>query len=178
MRGELRGCDGAGRETTSEACWTISPRRESKPLDETELSEALEESLRLHLISDVPLAVFLSSGVDSSSVANLAKRAATGPVHTFTLSFEDPTLNEAPFARKIATAIGTEHQEVLLTEAHFDHHPDRALASLDQPTFDGLNSHYMSEAIHQAGLPLTPADPEGPQLLILDPPLPHLPPLP
>ena len=151
MPGELRGFDGAGRETTSEACWTISPRRESKPLDETELSEALEESLRLHLISDVPLAVFLSSGVDSSSVANLAKRAATGPVHTFTLSFEDPTLNEAPFARKIATAIGTEHQEVLLTEAHFVEHLDRALDSLDQPTFDGLNSYYMSEAIHQAG---------------------------
>src|SRR5260370_21028384 len=87
MPGELRGFDGAGRETTSEACWTISPQRESKPLDENQLSQALEQTLRPHLISDVPLAVFLSSGVDSASVANLAKRAAAGPVHTFTLSF-------------------------------------------------------------------------------------------
>jgi len=151
MPGELRVFDGAGRETATEECWSIPPRCESEPIDDAELSTALEESLRLHLISDVPLAVFLSGGVDSSAVANLAKRAAAGPVHTFTLAFEDPALNEAPFASKIAEAIGTEHQEVLLTEAHFVEHLDRALESIDQPTFDGLNSYYMSEAVRRAG---------------------------
>src|SRR5262249_34083323 len=149
--GQLRVFDAAGRETASKEYWTIPPERAPESIGDARLSEVLEECLRLHLISDVPLGVFLSGGVDSSAVANLAKRAARGPVHTFTLAFEEPKLNEAPIARKVAQAIGTEHQEVLLTESHFVEHVEQALDSLDQPTFDGLNSYYMSEAVRRAG---------------------------
>ena len=116
-----------------------------------ELEETLRESVRLHLASDVPLAVFLSSGVDSAAVANLASKAAGGRIHTFTLAFESAEMNEGPIAREIAEAIGAEHHEVLLTEGEFVGHLERALDSLDQPTFDGLNSYYMSRAVRDAG---------------------------
>jgi asparagine synthase (glutamine-hydrolysing) len=147
--------DGAGAETSSLRFWSAAPRRSGAPVadegDERRLASVLEEDVRLHLASDVPLAVFLSGGVDSSVVANLARRAALGPVHTFTLSFEEAALDEGPFARRIAEAIGTEHQQVLLTEGEFVAGLDEALDSLDQPTFDGLNAYYMSRAIRAAG---------------------------
>ena len=120
-------------------------------MDEEQLADVLEEGLRLHLASDVPLAVFLSGGIDSSVMANLAQRAAKSPIHTFTLAFEEQELNEGPIAQRIATALGTEHHEVVLTEQHFVDNLDAALDSLDQPTFDGLNSYYMSHAIRGAG---------------------------
>jgi asparagine synthase (glutamine-hydrolysing) len=72
-------------------------------------------------------------------------------VHTFTLSFEEEEYNEGHIARAVARAIGTEHQEVPLTEAEFVGQLDRALDSIDQPTFDGLNSFYMSHAVRKAG---------------------------
>jgi asparagine synthase (glutamine-hydrolysing) len=149
--GQLKVFDGAGRETHSKYFWTVPPQQEPGLRDEEELARVLEEGLRLHLASDVPLAVFLSGGVDSSVVANLAQRAARAPVHTFTLAFEEQQYNEGPDARRIADAIGTQHQEVVLSEADFVGGLDAALDSLDQPTFDGLNSYYMSHAIRRAG---------------------------
>jgi len=67
-------------------------------------------------------------------MANLAQRAAGGPIHTFTLAFEEQELNEGPIARRIAAAIGTEHHEVVLTERRFVENLEGALDSLDQPT--------------------------------------------
>ena len=128
------------------------PRPRPRPtMDEDGLAAILEEGMRLHLASDVPLAVFLSGGVDSSAMANLAQRAARSPIHTFTLAFEEQELNEGPIARQIAAAIGTQHHEVVLTEGRFVENLEAALDSLDQPTFDGLNAYYMSHAIRAAG---------------------------
>ena len=84
-------------------------------------------------------------------MANLAQRAAKTPIHTFTLAFEEQELNEGPIAKRIAAAIGTEHHEVVLTEGHFVGNLETALDSLDQPTVDGLNAYYMSQAIRRAG---------------------------
>jgi asparagine synthase (glutamine-hydrolysing) len=102
-------------------------------------------------VSDVPVAVFLSAGVDSSAVANLAQKASSSPIHTFTLAFEEQEYNEGHYASRIAEAIGTQHREVVLSERHFVDRLDAALESLDQPTFDGINSYYMAHAIREAG---------------------------
>jgi len=120
--------------------------------------------VRLHLASDVPLAVFLSGGVDSSAVANLAQKTSRTPVHTITLAFAEEEYDEGPIARRIAEAIGTRHQEVVLTEQHFIAQLDAALDSLDQPTFDGLNSYYMSQAVRQAGFKVALAGTGGDEL--------------
>jgi asparagine synthase (glutamine-hydrolysing) len=102
------------------------------------------------LIADVPLGIFLSGGIDSSAVAALAQRAHTTPVHTFTLSFDEQEFNEGEIARTIAHAIGSEHHEIRLTEADFTSVLDAAVDTLDQPTFDGLNSYFISKAVRDA----------------------------
>jgi asparagine synthase (glutamine-hydrolysing) len=151
LPGRLIEFDGSGKEIRDEDFWSIPDRAPDPTMDEDQLASVLEEGLRLHLASDVPLAVFLSGGIDSSVMANLAQRAAKSPIHTFTLAFEEQELNEGPIARRIAAAIGTEHHEVVLTEQHFVDNLEAALDSLDQPTFDGLNSYFMSHAIRDAG---------------------------
>jgi asparagine synthase (glutamine-hydrolysing) len=148
--GRLEVFDAAGRQLRSQDFWTM-PRRARRATDVGEVAHVLEEGLRLHLASDVPLAVFLSGGIDSSAIANLAQKAAGSPIHTFTLAFEEKQYDEGPDARRIAAAIGTQHHEVVLTESDFVSHLEAALDSLDQPTFDGLNSYTMSRAIRQAG---------------------------
>ena len=149
--GRLIEFDGAGKELRQQDFWRIPDRAPDPTADENGLAATLEEGLRLHLASDVPLAVFLSGGVDSSVVANLAQLASKSPIHTFTLAFEEQELNEGPVAKRIAAAIGTQHHEVMLTEASFVENLEAALDSLDQPTFDGLNAYYLSRAIRAAG---------------------------
>ena len=104
-----------------------------------------------HLASDVPLGVFLSGGIDSSAVANLAQKARSDRISTFTLNFDEANFSEGEIARRVSEAIGTDHRELILTETQFIAQLDAALDSLDQPTFDALNSYYMSHAVGQAG---------------------------
>jgi len=151
LPGRMIEFDGNGKESRYEDFWCIPNCAPDPTMDEDGLAAVLEDGLRLHLISDVPLAVFLSGGVDSSAIANLAQRAAQSPIHTFTLAFEEQELNEGPIARRIAAAIGTQHHEVVLTEGRFVENLEAALDSLDQPTFDGLNAYYMSHSIRAAG---------------------------
>ena len=149
--GRLVEFDGAGKAVREEDYWRIPERPPASDMDDDTLAAILEEGLKLHLASDVPLAVFLSGGVDSSVMANLAQRAARSPIHTFTLAFKEQELNEGPIARRIADAIGTQHHEVVLTEERFVASLEPALDSLDQPTFDALNAYYISHAIRSAG---------------------------
>jgi asparagine synthase (glutamine-hydrolysing) len=151
MSGEFRVYDAHGKETDRERYWAPAQGDQGAPIDEDELAHVLQESVHLHLASDVPLGVFLSGGVDSSAVANLAQQSAGNRVSTFTLSFEEAEFSEGQIARQVAEAIGTQHQDLLLSEAHFIGQLEAALDSLDQPTFDGLNSYYMSHAVRDAG---------------------------
>ena len=149
--GQLRVFGSNGKEELRKYYWSFPQDREETPMSEPHLARVLNECVQLHMASDVSLGMFLSGGVDSSAVANLAQKNSMAPVHTFTLAFEEEEYNEGPIARRIAEAIGTRHQEVVLTEQQFITQLDAALDSLDQPTFDGLNSYYMSHAVRQAG---------------------------
>jgi asparagine synthase (glutamine-hydrolysing) len=108
---------------------------EIEPGTVTELEPALRESVRLHLRSDVPLAVLLSGGLDSSLVAALAAGASEQPLHTFTVGFGEAAFDELEFARIVADAIGSEHHEVAVR-------PDAAadlpeiVARLEEPLAD------------------------------------------
>src|SRR5258708_18969683 len=91
--GRLIELDGAGKAVRQEDFWRIPGSAPDPTMDEDGPAAVLEEGLRLHLASDVPLAGFLSGGGDSSAMANLAQRAAKSPIHTFTLAFEEQALN-------------------------------------------------------------------------------------
>ena len=152
LPGEYRTYDRHGAEMVRESYWAdAGAGNGAAPVDEAQLAQALQRCVQLHLASDVPLGVFLSGGIDSSAVANLAQRAAAGRVSTFTLQFAEAEFSEGAIARRVAAAIGTHHQELLLTEAQFIARLEAALESLDQPTFDALNSYYMSHAVREAG---------------------------
>ena len=150
--GQLRVFDSSGNEQLARHYWVAPQHRDPELSGRPDgLASALEESVRLHLASDVPLGVFLSGGVDSASVANLAQKASRAPIHTFTLAFEEQAYNEGPTARQIAAAIGTRHREVVLTEGHFVDRLETALDSLDQPSFDGLNSGFKVALVGTGG---------------------------
>lgn len=151
LPGEKRVFRQDGTELRRGRFWTQAELSQAGDAGEPELAAALEDSMRRHLAADVPRGIFLSGGVDSSVVANLAQRVSTTPTHTFTLAFNEQEHNEGGFARDIAQAIGTEHHEILLTQETFVDRLDEALASLDQPSFDGLNSFFISQAVVEAG---------------------------
>ena len=79
-----------------------------------ELVERLAEAVRLRLVSDVPLGVFLSGGVDSSAVVAMMARIGAGPIKTFSIGFADRRYDEARYARMVAQHCGTQHRELVV----------------------------------------------------------------
>jgi asparagine synthase (glutamine-hydrolysing) len=116
---------------------------------------AIEDSVRAHLVSDVPVAVFLSAGLDSGLIAALARRHLPEPPVTFTLSFDvlaGTALDEAPLAAEVARTLGTRHVEHRVGRADFADLWPAALEAMDQPSIDGLNTFAVSRAAHEEGL--------------------------
>ena len=116
-----------------------------------ELRALLENVLREHLFADVPVGVFLSGGLDSTALAALAAQQWKD-VHTFTLCFRERQFDEAAEARNTARHLGTRHHELLLTEEEMHSRLLEAVAALDQPSMDGVNTYFVSWAARQAGL--------------------------
>ena len=124
-------------------------------LPAADIREALTDGVRAHLVADVPVAVFLSAGLDSSLLAALATRLLPEPPVTFTLRFANflgSELDEAPLAAEVARALGTRHTERLVAREEFLDIWPRAIAAMDQPSIDGFNTFLVSRAAHQAGL--------------------------
>ena len=100
-----------------------APAADGKPLEgsEEELERRLEallvESFRYRMVSDVPVGVFLSGGLDSSLVAALLQRHGDGGVRTFTIGFEEQSFDESGHARRVAAHLGTRHSERIVTAA-------------------------------------------------------------
>jgi asparagine synthase (glutamine-hydrolysing) len=117
----------------------------------TRVRSLLDEAVRSHLIADVPVGVFLSSGLDSTAIAALASRAQKG-IHTFTVAFPDSEFSEAEVARSTAKRLGTDHCELTLSDQEMVARLKEAIAAFDQPSMDGINTYFVSWAARQAGL--------------------------
>jgi len=129
----------------------------AEPGESLEPAAAVEDSVRAHLVSDVPAAVFLSAGLDSGLIAALARRNLpdSEPPATFTLRFdvlEGTPLDEGPAAAEVARTLGTRHIERRVSRADFAGLWPAALAAMDQPSIDGFNTFLVSRAAHEAGL--------------------------
>lgn len=119
-----------------------------------EVRSLLEESTRLHRVSDVPLGAFLSGGVDSTAVVALMSKISSMPVKTFSIGFRDgpARLNELKYARIVAKRYQTDHTEVLLGGEDVAKSLGHMVRAIDQPSFDGLNTYLVSRAARQGGL--------------------------
>jgi asparagine synthase (glutamine-hydrolysing) len=129
-----------------------APLRSNRSEVPRELLALLTDSVRHHLISDVPLGLFLSGGIDSSALVALTKRVTRDRPKTFSVVFNEKDFSESVHARTVAEAFGTDHHEVHLSESRMlDLLPD-ALSSMDQPTIDGINTFVVSKAVREAGM--------------------------
>lgn len=98
--------------------------------------ERLDEAVCRQLVSDVPVGVFLSGGIDSSAIAFLAQKNTPHPVQTFSIGFEDKNFDETSYAKQVAQQIKSHHRERILSEKILLETIDRALAVLDEPLAD------------------------------------------
>ena len=114
------------------------------------IADGVRESVRYHLVSDVPVGAFLSAGRDSGSIVALA--AETGiPLQTITMRFEGQKNDETPLAAVVARQYGTSHHTATLSRTAFRNELPRALEAMDQPTLDGLNSYFVCKAAAELG---------------------------
>src|SRR5947208_3733738 len=126
-----------------------------RPLPEADFRDAVgaavRESVRAHLVADVPVGVFLSGGIDSSAIVSASQSAGASDLQTFTVTFDDPT-SEGASARAVANAFGTRHRELRVDAANVADDLPGILARLDQPTIDAVNSFYVSRAVATTGI--------------------------
>jgi len=123
--------------------WDIEPREDevqeisSQTLAASmdRLYSLLKESIKLRLISDVPLGAFLSGGIDSSTIVGLMRELGTTPLKTFSIGFEDTSYNELNYARHVAQKFNTEHKEHLLQPQALEL-TEKLIRHLDEPFGD------------------------------------------
>ena len=134
----------------------VLQHRRVKPQERQEIvRQALLESVRYHLVSDVPVGAFLSAGKDSTSLVGLAAEAGFRGLLTMTLRFEEhrgTDRDEAPLAEKVAALYGANHSTHTLTRAQFENEVPKFVEAMDQPTIDALNSYFVSRAAAERGL--------------------------
>jgi asparagine synthase (glutamine-hydrolysing) len=116
-----------------------------------EVAAAVRESIRAHLVADVPVGVFLSGGIDSGALVSCATSVGAANLQTFTVGFDDES-SEVERARWVAERFGTTHHELHVDPAEIVRDLPAVLASLDQPTIDAVNSYYVSRAVAATGI--------------------------
>jgi asparagine synthase (glutamine-hydrolysing) len=117
--------------------------------------EALLDSVRNHLVADVRVGAFLSSGIDSGALVGLMRDAGQRDIQTVTLAFEEfrgRDEDESPIAAEIAAQYGARHTIRFVTEQEFRNDLPQIFAAMDQPSIDGINTWFVSKAARELGL--------------------------
>ncbi|MGH7775219.1 MAG: asparagine synthase (glutamine-hydrolyzing) [Candidatus Binatia bacterium] len=113
--------------------------------------QALVDSVKAHMVSDVPVGLFLSGGLDSTAVVAAVRQFYSGPLRTFTITFPGTQWDESALARQAADYYATDHTELEVTKDDFFEGLDDLFFAMDQPTSDGYNSYFVSKCVRQAG---------------------------
>lgn len=127
----------------------ISPSKEEAVL---KVRDLLKESVGLHLISDAPLGVFLSGGIDSSVLAILAAKQREKALDTLSIDFKEYKFSEKKYREGVTARIKSRHKEYLVGREDFESEKENIFAAMDQPTIDGVNTYFVSRAAKEAGL--------------------------
>src|ERR1043166_314990 len=129
--------------------------------------DAVLESVRYHMVADVPVGAFLSAGIDSTAVVALARESGASDLQTLTLRFEEykgRVNDEAPLAAMVAKQYGVRHEIHDLSLAEFKAELPKIFDAMDQPSVDGLNSYFISKAAHEHGLKVAMSGTGGDEL--------------
>jgi asparagine synthase (glutamine-hydrolysing) len=137
----------------------IRAAEERRPAPQGELRERARETLldsvRHHLVADVPVGIFLSAGVDSGALLGLMRDISQEEIHSVTLAYEDfrgQREDEAPGAQATAACYRSTHTTRIVTESEFRADLPRIFDAMDQPTVDGINTWFVSKAARELGL--------------------------
>ena len=138
------------------AYWTLPvPGNGSSRATPAEISdslrEVLAESTRVRLMSDVPIALFLSGGIDSAVLGALMRNAGADQLTALTIGFEEKAFDESEASRQTAEALGIPHRVIRMSPSAMSGSLDHAIWAMDQPTVDGLNAYWISRAAAEAG---------------------------
>ncbi len=129
---------------------------------------ALLDSVRHHLVADVPVGAFLSAGVDSGALVGLMRDAGQSEIRTVTLSYREfrgSANDEAPLAAEVARYYGTDHTTRTVEAAEFLDDLPKILAAMDQPSVDGINTWFVSKAAREQGLKVAVSGAGGDELM-------------
>jgi asparagine synthase (glutamine-hydrolysing) len=130
---------------------TVTAKERAKDL----VREALLDSVRHHLVADVPVGAFLSAGVDSGALVGLMREAGQQEIQTVTLAFDEfrgTPNDETPEAAAVAEFYATRHTTRVVGENEFRSDLPAIIGAMDQPTIDGINVWFVSKAAHELGL--------------------------
>jgi asparagine synthase (glutamine-hydrolysing) len=132
---------------------SASEQKAVRPEDVFEqMREILADSVVQHLVSDVPVGLFLSGGIDSSAIVALANRRREGALQSFSVSFSEDRFSEQKYSDLIAERYCRNHTRIHVSEDDLAGFLPDALAAMDQPTIDGVNVYTISRAVRQAGI--------------------------
>lgn len=118
---------------------------------QTDLRAEINEAVQRQIVSDVPVGVFLSGGIDSSALVAILAQNSIKP-ETFSIVFRESEYNEATFSRRIAQVFKTNHHEMLVSQQHVLERVPAALSAMDLPTIDGVNTYIVSEQTRAGGV--------------------------
>lgn len=129
-------------------------KHESIKTDEIigDIRKLLNDAVRGHLISDAPLGVFLSGGLDSSAIAALAAENRENPITTLSIIFDEQEFSEERYSDLVADKLGSVHRKIKITKRDFYDSFGEIFEAMDQPTIDGVNTFFIAKAAKQAGL--------------------------
>jgi asparagine synthase (glutamine-hydrolysing) len=116
-----------------------------------QLREMLEEAVRMQLVSDVPVGIFLSGGIDSSALVSILSRDGVKP-STFSIVFREADFSEAEHSRAVAEKFKTDHREIEVSQSDVLAAIPDALRAMDLPTMDGINTYFVSRETRKAGV--------------------------
>jgi asparagine synthase (glutamine-hydrolysing) len=124
---------------------------ENESMAVAQLRPLLEESVRMQLVSDVPVGVFLSGGIDSSALVSILSRGGVTPC-TFSIVFREADFSEAEHSRAVARVFRTDHHEITVCQEDARAALPEALRAMDLPTMDGINTYLVSREARAAGV--------------------------